>query len=202
VTGASDPAGVQAPDLIEPVVGFRQWRLTDGGLRSLTRDQTWREATLVAYCPAGRHAGEPPPVGDCSCGIYAWYAPSPRTASAGTSDYVTGAVVMWGALELHATGMRAQCCRIVALALPLSRWRKRERLVRAAAELSVPAVPHRALRTVAHEHGSPIPRTLRPPPEWARIGQGPMGVVPSLVTSASERVSRGLSAATSAGRNR
>jgi hypothetical protein len=184
VTSLSGFATAQAPDLIEPVIGFRQWRLTDDGLSSLTCDVPWPEATLVARCPSGGHAGEPPPGAGCSCGIYAWYTPSPRTASAGTHDYVAGAVVLWGALELHATGMRAERCRIVALALPLSRWGKRERLWRVARRLEVPAIPHRALWGVAREHGSVIPRDLRPPREWAAVGTGPIGVIPRLLMSA------------------
>jgi hypothetical protein len=182
--GMSDRESGRAPDLIAPVIGFRQWRLIDDGLSSLTREVRWPGGTLTARCDAGGHGHEPPPAADCSCGIYAWYAPSPRTASAGTPDYVTGAVVLWGAIELHATGMRAERCRIVALALPLSRWRKRDRLLRVARRLEVPAVPHRALWTVARDHGATIPRALRPPREWASLGQGPMGVVPSLLLSA------------------
>jgi len=35
------------------------------------------------------------------------YDPCPRTASAATRDLVGGAVVMWGRVELHGTGLRA-----------------------------------------------------------------------------------------------
>jgi hypothetical protein len=175
-------ADLSAPDLIDPVIGFRQWRLTEHGLRSLMSEQPWPAATLTADCLERQHVAVPSPATDCSCGIYAWYDPSPRTAAA--ADYITGAVVLWGAIEMHATGMRAQHCRIVALALPFSRWGKRDRLLRTAARLGVPAVPHRSLRSVARGHGAAIPRELRPPKEWATAGQGPMGVVPRLVNSA------------------
>jgi hypothetical protein len=150
-----------APDLIEPVIGFRQWRLLDDGLWSLNCDERWRAAVFAARCLVAEHGDEPPPVGGCSCGVYAWYTPPPRGASAATREYVTGAVVLWGAIEAHATGMRAQYCRIVALSLPLFA-RKREQVVAVARRLGVAAVPHRGLRGVAIQHGAPLPSALRP----------------------------------------
>ena len=150
-----------APDLIEPVIGFRQWRLAGEELQSLSCEERWPAATHVARCLVAEHGDEPPPVADCTCGIYAWYVPRPRTASAGTPDYVAGAVVLWGAIELHATGMRAERCRIVALALPLF-GRKRDRVQRIARRLGIAAVPHRALLAAAAEHGAPLPETLNP----------------------------------------
>jgi hypothetical protein len=191
---------IDAPDLIDPVIGFRQWRLTDAGLCSLRWDEVWDEPTRVAGCRASGHPDRSAPAGECSCGIYAWYAPSPRTASA--ADYVTGAVVLWGAIELHATGMRAQHCRIVALALPFSRWAKRERLVDTARRLGVPAVPYRRLSRLAGDHGASIPREMRPPREGLAIGQAPIGVVPQLVNSATERLGARMSASSPARRRR
>ncbi|HET8755947.1 MAG TPA: hypothetical protein VFM58_08055 [Solirubrobacteraceae bacterium] len=163
------PADQGAPDLIHAVIGFRQWRLDQHGLLSLTRNDRWRGRECAAVCSASRHAPEQAPVNGCACGVYAWYDPCPRTGSA--PDYVSGAVVLWGRLELHATGMRAQNGRLVALALPLSRWGKRRRVVALADFLSVPAVPHRALRYVALAHGRPVPSRLRPPRSWATVPQ-------------------------------
>ena len=117
-------AATTSPDLIEPVIGFRHWRMGKTGLLSTTCDEQWQQATMTARCRAGgdhSHPQQAAPASACSCGIHAWYTPCPRTASAPTWDYVAGAVVLWGAIELHASGMRAQRCRIVALALPLSR---------------------------------------------------------------------------------
>jgi hypothetical protein len=148
-----------APDLIRPVVGFRQWRLAGTALRSLFADHTWRTPQLEARCAS---RGHPAPANDCACGIYAWYRPCPRGASAGTADYVAGAVVVWGRLELHATGLRGQYAQVVALALPLSRWAKRRRVLAAAEALEVPAVPNRALTAVACDNGEPVPDSLRP----------------------------------------
>jgi hypothetical protein len=165
---SNEPQAPRAPDLIVPVIGFRQWRMSEEGLLSVACDERWREATLVARCLAGGdrggHLQKVSPVSACSCGIYAWYEPCPRTASAPTRDYVAGAVVLWGAIELHMSGMRAQYCRMVALALPLSPWGKRDRLIDIAGRLGVPTVCHRDLKTIAGRHGSPVPAELRPPP--------------------------------------
>jgi hypothetical protein len=175
-----------APDLIEPVIGFRQWRLVGDSLRSLTCDEIWLDAYKEARCDDALHPGCAAPVSDCTCGVYAWYEPPPRTAS--TAEYVAGAVVLWGAIELHVTGMRAQFCRIVALALPLSRWRKRERLLAAAGEIGVSVVGSRQLRAVAERHGSAVPPALRPPREWLPAPYARAGLVPRAVESARLRL--------------
>ena len=155
-----------SPDLIEPVIGFRHWRMGQTGLLSITCDEQWQQATMTARCLAGddqnHHPQQAAPASACSCGIYARYTPCPRTASAPARDYVAGAVVLWGAIELHASGMRAQRCRIVALALPLSRWRKRDRLVEIAERLGLPAVRHHDLKSIAGRYGAPIPVEMRP----------------------------------------
>ena len=152
-----------APDLIRAVIGFRQWRLHGEELRSLHADDRWGRGLQTARC-LGEAAHEgPAPQNGCTCGFYAWYAPSPRTASAGTSELVAGAVALWGQVELHAHGIRAQHAMIVALALPMSWGSKRRLLVAAADALEVPAVPARRLRAAALEHGAVIPRSMRPP---------------------------------------
>ena len=149
-----------APDLITAVIGFRQWRLVGTGLWSFRADDRWHRGVHTAHCPVHLHVA---PANGCTCGIYAWYAPTPRGASALTPDLVGGAVALWGQVELHAHGMRAQHAMVVALALPFS-WGAKRRLIRAAAaDLEVPAVPARRLRAAALQHGDVIPRRMRPP---------------------------------------
>ena len=152
-----------APDLIRAVIGFRQWRLRGEELWSLRADDRWGRGLQTARCLGEDAHDGPAPQNGCTCGFYAWYAPTPRTASAATSELVGGAVALWGQVELHAHGIRAQHAMIVALALPLSRGSKRRRLVAAADALEVPAVPARRLRATALEHGDIIPRRMRPP---------------------------------------
>jgi hypothetical protein len=152
-----------APDLVRAVIGFRQWRLHDGGLWSLHADDRWGRGLQTARCLGEAAHDAPAPENQCTCGFYAWYSPTPRTASVATADLVAGAVAMWGQVELHAHGMRAQHAMIVALALPFSWGAKRRRLLAVARELEVPAVAARELKATALEHGDVIPRRMRPP---------------------------------------
>jgi hypothetical protein len=172
-----------APDLADPVVGFRQWRLTDGRLRSLYSGVRWQGRELRARCALdGRHFHESP-ANACSCGIYAYYDPCPRTASAGTRELIAGAVVLWGRLELHARGMRAQYARVVALELPFSRGRKRSELERVAQRLDVPVVPHRKLAAVASLYGLPLESRMRPPRCWESSGLGHRRGLPGAIAA-------------------
>lgn len=152
-----------APDLIEPIIGFRHWRLVDGALTSMFSTTPWAASEMTARCPVGQHDPVETPSPGCTCGIYAYYDPCPRTASANTRDLVGGAVVVWGRVEAHATGVRAEHVRIVGLDLPLIRGRKRRAVTAVAERLGVPAIPHRRLKAVARAHGSPLPVALRPP---------------------------------------
>ncbi|MGO9957927.1 MAG: hypothetical protein ACLP50_18485 [Solirubrobacteraceae bacterium] len=151
-----------APDLITAVIGFRQWRLRGSELWSLRATDRWQHGVMTAVCSHGRHPGSAPANG-CTCGIYAWYGPPPRGASAATPDLVAGAVALWGQIELHAHGMRAQHAMVVALARPFSWGDKRRRVLAAADALDVPAVPARRLKAVALRHGELIPPSMRPP---------------------------------------
>src|SRR3954454_2775598 len=107
-----------APDLIRAVIGFRQWRLRGSELWSVRSDEAWTRGVQTSHCLSdGEHEA---PQNGCTCGIYAWYAPPPRTSSAGTSDLVAGAIAAWGRVELHAHGMRVERAMVVALVLPFS----------------------------------------------------------------------------------
>jgi hypothetical protein len=183
-------AGEGAPDLIHPVVGYRQWRVQDGELRSVHTLDRWKPGTMTALCRAGDHA-EPAPVTACSCGLYARYTPFARTASAGTPDLVAGAVVLWGRLELHAHGMRAQHASIVALALPILPGPKRRRVVDAARALGVPAVPARRLRQVAERQGAPVPKWMRPPDTTPNKRAAPGTPDPARLHAVGDRGDRG-----------
>ncbi len=158
-----------APDLIEPIVGFRHWRLVDGALSSMFSMTAWEGAQMTARCTNGDHDPAQTPSPECVCGIYAYYEPCPRTALAMTRGLVGGAVVLWGRVEAHATGVRAEHARIVALDLPLIRREKRLAVARIAERLGVRAIPHRQLKAVALAHGASLPESLRPPRQRASV---------------------------------
>ena len=162
----------RAPDLIEPVTGFRRWRLVGERLTSPFIPLRWDEAVAHARCyPANRsllfgdgwldkpHRAPDP---DCRCGIYAWHElPSPGPVP--DPDRVFGVVALWGRIEVHADGMRAQHARIAALGRPFSMGSSQAaRLDAIAAALGVALVDEAELRRVALEHGSPLPAALLP----------------------------------------
>jgi hypothetical protein len=166
---ADRPGEVHAPDLVQPVIGYRLWRLGDDALWSPYVEEQWGRGVHTAVCRAERagHA-EPAPAHDCSCGIHAWYEPCPTLSWAATRHLVAGAVALWGEMELHPFGMRAARGMIVALALPPWNGPKPRRIVEMANALDVEAVPVRRLEAVALTHGAPIPEGMAPEPRASR----------------------------------
>jgi hypothetical protein len=172
------PEATVAPDLVVPLVGFRQWRLMDGLLTAVYDGAPWPDGQITARCERG-HGSDEVPVKDCTCGVYAYYDPCPRTASAATADLIGGAVLLWGRIEAHAYGMRGKHARIITLELPIWHGRKWHTVIEAAERLGVPAVPHRSLKCAALEHGEVLRPALRPKKTvtratnvWARNGPG------------------------------
>ncbi len=179
-------AAKDTPDFLEPVVGYRAWRLADDGELvpwTVTRAGGWVPGVNTAACHlshfmvamgegARRTPRHRPPSPTCMCGLYALHdGTDPRIAPGGGS--ALGAIVAWGDLEVHATGFRAEHACIVALALP---WRcspaDRERLELAAARYRVPLVPQERLADTAHEHGAPLPDYDRLPSRRRGVGLG------------------------------
>ena len=154
------------------VIGYREWVLIGDELLSPLARTPWEPGQVLAECldtcraarglwraAAGPHDG-PAPDPACVCGIYALFAP-PRSRARERLAVVRGAVALSGRIELHRRGMRAECARIVTLALPTAR-RHRDAVARVAARLGVEAVPARELAVAARVHGEPLERTLVP----------------------------------------
>ncbi|HEY6695284.1 MAG TPA: hypothetical protein VI006_20695, partial [Solirubrobacteraceae bacterium] len=170
-----------APDLIEPVVGFRNWRIlrtgpARGELSSPYFPVTWSEPVMRAECRRWRtpealldtpHAAPQP---ECGCGICAYHAP---TGEFSKVDYraVSGVVTVWGRIEIGADEMRAELARVEALAM-YSRWSRRQRdaVQEVAANLGVELVDLRELGAAAASYGAPPPASLLadPPPKGIR----------------------------------
>jgi hypothetical protein len=164
----------RVPDLIEPIVAFRSWRVIDGRLRSVYLPHFWEERQVTATCmcaespdaDARRTAAPDHAVPDrgCTCGIYAYYAPDKNFP---TVDHqgVAGIVSLWGSIEVHDEGMRAEHARLEALAL-YSRWTTRQidAVRNVAAELGVDLVDLDDIEEAARHYGQPITPELVPGP--------------------------------------
>jgi hypothetical protein len=158
---------LDAPDLVAPVVAFRDFRLADEGLSSLRAGVVWRERTLRAVClpQSVDDFARPPhesPEPDCGCGIHVRFASSDRAA---TVDWrgVPGIVTVWGRIMVGASGMRAEYARVEALGA-YARWTRRQRdgVSSVAQELGVDIVDVRQLPEAAARYGSPLPPALIP----------------------------------------
>ena len=162
---------MDAPDLTEPIVGFRAWHAGAGGQLvpwSAGAAGAWVEGVNTATClahPTG--AGHVAPVAACTCGLYA--LATIEDARLRPSMEVVGAIVAWGDVEVHATGFRAQHAALVALGMPAHPARgHRDRILLAAERYGVAVVPVTALPAAASEFGvaldfARLPRRPRAP---------------------------------------
>jgi hypothetical protein len=163
-----------APELIEPVVAFRAWRVLDDRLLSPYIPCRWDGRVLHAVCfdanrrlfaPAARGWLAGPhrsPHPDCQCGIYAYHRPGTQ-GYYGEWLWTEGVLSVWGRIEAHADGLRAEHGRIEVLARPPRSDPERRSAVDAVAErLGVELVARDALAAVAQALGGPLPATLRP----------------------------------------
>ena len=165
-------SGSVAPDLIEPVVGFRKWRLVRDHLTSPYIPLRWDEPVVRARCfPANRglmfgegwldepHAAPHP---HCQCGVYAWHR-LPRFAAIPDPDRAFGIVSMSGRIEVHEDGMRAERATIRALGYsPKLGKRHRQTMRTIAGRLGVDLVEEPSLAEAAQAFGGPIPAALLP----------------------------------------
>jgi len=164
-------AGV-APDLIEPVVGFRKWRVVRDHLTSPYIPLRWDEPVVRARCyPANRsllfgegwldepHAAPHP---RCKCGVYAWHR-LPAAGAVPDPDRAFGVVALWGRIEAHEDGMRAENAALKVLGYAPHLGARHRRTMESIAErLGVELVEERCLPPAAAEYGAPVPGTLLP----------------------------------------
>jgi len=156
-----------APDLLGPVFGFRDWRLGETGLVSPRTGTLWSAPVLRAEClprtpedfarPAHRAPGH-----GCTCGVSARYRPSDEVSKVDVRG-VSGIVTVWGHVEAHATGMRAEYARVEALGV-YRHWTRRKKadVAEAAERLGVDLVDLDDLGRAAHGYAAPLPSALVP----------------------------------------
>lgn len=158
------------PDLIDHVVGFRQWALgrivassMEEGLWSISQPIKWSRL-MKARC-LKRESHTPPDWG-CECGLYAKHDMGYPVGLQSGCGY--GAVKAWGKVQVHHDGFRAEHAEVIALAYG-EHWSNNglALVARVADALDVPLVSLSVLNDRAFEHGAPIPKELRP--EWPRL---------------------------------
>lgn len=154
------------------MVGFRKWRVMSDHLASPYIPVRWETSVAHARCyPANRNllfgegwVDQPhrAPHPRCKCGIYAAYRPAAR-GPIPDRGRTFGVVTLWGQIEAHPQGMRAEHARIEALAFCRELGgRHREQIESIAESLGVDCVEHSRLAAVAGGYGSPLPASLVP----------------------------------------
>jgi hypothetical protein len=122
-----DGAADAVPLSIEPVLGWRVWRLgldRDGRpeLRSTFRPDVWPAGEpMRAWCATHRRATVPSR--SCMCGLYATSSPK-ELGRAGVINHATvvvGAIAMWGRVIEHERGARARFAYPARLAIVCGR---------------------------------------------------------------------------------
>lgn len=102
--GTGDSPGL-APDLTEPLVGWRAWKVDGNTLRPVAHDrgEGWLPGVAMeAKC----YSCSPAPSERCSCGLYAADELGGIQYSSGLIAY--GQVALWGKVVQHSHGYRAQ----------------------------------------------------------------------------------------------
>jgi hypothetical protein len=161
-----------APDLFRPVVGFRKWRIVGEHLTSPYIPLRWEDPVVHARCyPANRSllfgqgwldAPHEAPHPACRCGVYAWHS-LPASGPVPDPDRAFGVVALWGRVEVHEDGMRAEHAAIKALAYsPRLGAVHRQTLSRIARRLDVDLVEESRLVGAASGYGEPLPPGLLP----------------------------------------
>lgn len=158
MTDAGEPSP-GAPDLIEPIVGFRNWRILDGTLTSPYSGVEWHESLLCARCLGGGEPHDAPHPG-CDCGVSAYHEPQLRFSQVDFRG-VSGIVTLWGRVEVHADRMRAEFARVEALAVN-PRWSARHHhaVTAVAAKLGVEIVDLHEQAEAAASYGAALPPAL------------------------------------------
>jgi hypothetical protein len=131
---------MKAPDAIEPVVGWRAWRVARGAdglvLVSAVYDEVWPAGEeLVALCHKRRECQAPAP--GCTCGIYAGGALEAEKHRVGRDERgilgrAVGEVALWGRVVEGRYGWRAE------RAYPVRLWVRDPELVDGLARYGVP----------------------------------------------------------------
>lgn len=114
----------QEPDLAQSVSVFRTWSWDSDQKRLISAyaKEGWQKH-MQAVCKKGvEHIA---PQKDCSCGLYGFYEYDSALDYSQKTDIVIGICNVWGKIEAHEKGLRAQHAQIVALSADQGAWQSK-----------------------------------------------------------------------------
>lgn len=152
---------MDTPLFTKPVLGFRAWRTgARGMLHSVMPFHCWHPGVNMASCARFSLRPHPAPDVKCACGFHAFHDLAALRESFTPGAMLTvGAVAVWGDMEVHATGVRAQYAQILVLFSARANPRVRE----AAEKYGVLAVDSlQELEVEGRRHAEPLPEEMRP----------------------------------------
>jgi hypothetical protein len=159
-----DRADLQNPLVVEPMVGFRTWRLEGGRLRSPHHPMPdpWPLCATHAVCAATKTGGPacralPTVDRGCGCGLHGEY----EVTDLSEAD-VWGAVLAWGNLVLSDQGFRSEWQRPILLAAPQPGHLPPMALQGAASAYGAGVVAIGQLESAARKYGTPAPAVIVP----------------------------------------
>jgi hypothetical protein len=176
---------MNVPDLIEPVLGYRVWRVRDGLLHPWCQHGPWLPGEPEPARCLSTGTTHAAPASGCHCGFHALNSLDAKLGSYSVRDYATsadgrhmgvfgrvqgwvgwvaGAVVAWGRLEVHANSFRAEYAKPVAVI----RGPNERMCHEVARRYSCALVPIEDVEAIARRYGSGVPTALRPAPENSR----------------------------------
>jgi hypothetical protein len=162
-----------------PLLAYRAFRADAyARLRAWNLSYAWSPGVNRARCvTCNSHRA---PVHNCECGLYGRFGSAhvpefddyPRQEKHTGFVYVLGAVALWGQVEVHADGARAEYAAIVAVARPDAAALRDDPeadaylalLDRVADRYDVPLVPRASLEFEALRWGDPVTPDLKPDP--------------------------------------
>lgn len=148
------------------LIGYRMWPVREGDkLFARVAQAEWKVGANRAECrvefiPGGesRHAPDNIPAHGCTCGLYAYAEPDWLHGMRCEPSHITGAVLMWGRIEVHANGMRAEYAMPIVI---LGNGKTARDVAKRYHCTTAGSVEQ--LVEIAEQHGQHLPKELRPP---------------------------------------
>lgn len=144
------------------VLGYRAFEADAGAglLLGAVSGAPWPRGVARADC----ELGHPAPASGCECGLYAYHSHPEEQVELSLCEWpeLVAAVLLWGMVEVHADGVRAEFARVAVLERPASRRADHAGVRALARAYGATTCAFGELAAVGREFGTPVPDALRP----------------------------------------